>query len=96
MNYAYLLSVVGSRGVTLVTIVILSHLLSAGDFGIYALAATNALLTQIVGEERRAVDAFGCRRQCQFEARLHAEAAHDFHRAVHADRRHLHRCRWGH
>lgn len=47
MNYAYLLSVIGSRGVTLVTVVILSHLLSPGDFGIYALAATNALLTQI-------------------------------------------------
>lgn len=48
MNYFYLISVIGSRGVALVTVVILSHLLSPGEFGVYALAATNALLTQIV------------------------------------------------
>jgi len=48
MNYAYLLAMIGNRLVALISVIILSFLLAPAAFGLYMLAATNALLTEIV------------------------------------------------
>ena len=48
MNLFYLLSVVGTRFLNLLSIIILSYLLSSSDFGRYSLVVTNGLFLHIV------------------------------------------------